>query len=321
MGSFSRTQSPVLTMPPSAAHQAPFGGAMFQPQPSPFSRAESFGAPAPAPAPVAFAQAPAPFAMPQSAGRKRSRDEAAVNLDIETAKLETIEPVKEVEDEWVYGEGMVLIKSPGAYVAEAGSQSGTWLEDKSTSDEARRNDEARAINQQARPSLRSNKSQRLDMTSVTIPTPDAYSQRVSPTRDMANVVAPGTSPEASIQPVIDNFTLHLGIGWRRMSDDEHMQAASRGWARYIENHFPVTNVQIQLESKGLQSYLVEAAEGYFLFSEELRQGQLVSRDLNQTFQNLKSSPPVFEGLEVMNAAATPQATTPAANNDVDMDMS
>ncbi|KAK7921002.1 hypothetical protein PG985_009024 [Apiospora marii] len=301
MGSFSRTQSPVLTMPPSAAHQSHFGMPMFPHQPSPLGQAMPLKA-----ASSAWAQPPARPSLAQTAGRKRSREEAAINLDIEEAKRETIEPVKEPEDEWVYGEGMVLIKSPSTYVANAESQSGTWLEEKAAKDDLRRNEEARSINQQARPSLRSAKSQRLDMNNTTIPATNLPSNRSNPAHDT----------------VVDSFTLHLGIGGSRISDSEHIQAASRGWARYIENHFPITNVNIQLESKGLQSYLVEASEGYFLFGEDLHQGQLVSRDLNQAFLNLKASPPVFEGTAPMVAAGTPQPTPAAASAlDVDMDMS
>ncbi|KAK8107635.1 uncharacterized protein PG998_009648 [Apiospora kogelbergensis] len=260
---------------------------MFPHQPSPLAQAVPLKA-----ASSAWAQPPARPSLAQTAGRKRSREEASINLDVEEAKLETIEPVKEPEDEWVYGEGMVLIKSPSAYRRRPKTPRA-------------RNEEARFINQQERPSLRNNKSQRLDMNNISTPCTNAPSNRANPARET----------------VVDSFTLHLGIGWSRISDSEHIQAASRGWARYIENHFPVTNVNIQLESKGLQSYLVEASEGYFLFGEDLRQGQLVSRDLNQTFLNLKASPPVFEGTAPMVAAGTPQPTAAASAGDVDMDMS
>ncbi|KAI0190336.1 hypothetical protein F4808DRAFT_453869 [Astrocystis sublimbata] len=298
MSFFQRTSSPVLTMAPSAP-QGAFGMPSFPHQSSSFSRVQPMGPSS------RFSQFASP--APSTAGRKRSRDEAGVNLDVEEAKLETIEPVKEPEDEWVYGEGMVLIKSPSSYVANAGSQSGTWLEEKSSAAEQRRNEEARAINQQARPSLRSSKSQRLDMNAATLPGTENQGSRRSPVRDVnPSASTPGLSTDVSSQPIIDNFTLHLGIGWRRISEDEHIQAAARGWARYIENHFPVTNAQIQLESKGLQSYLVEASEGYFLFAEDLRQGQLVSRSIEQTFANLKSTPPVFEGFQVMTAAESPR---------------
>ncbi|KAI1099108.1 hypothetical protein F4804DRAFT_94835 [Jackrogersella minutella] len=320
MGSFERTSSPVLTMSPSAAHHGAFGMSPFSHQPSPFSRSMAYGAPSPWSQP--------PIRNSSTAGRKRSRDEAGVNLDVEQAKLETIEPVKEPQDEWIYGEGMVLIKSPSSYISEAASQSGTWVEEKATADELRKNEEARAINQQERPSLRSHKSQRLDMNSIAVPRNQSQVNRSSPVRDVdATVPTPTLSADTSSQPIIDNFTLHLGIGWSRISTDEHIQAAARGWARYIENHFPVTNVRIQLESKGLQSYLVETAEGFFLFAENLRQGQLVSKDLDRTFANLKMSPPAFEGPEVMSAAESPKPAEAAivqeiavAPLDIEMDM-
>lgn len=296
-------------MPPSAAHQSAFGMPTFSHHPSPLSRPGPY-------APFARHQESMQPAAPRTS-RKRSRDEAAVNIDVDEAKLQTIEPVKEAEDEWIYGEGMVLIKKSAAYVADAGSQSGTWVEEKAAAEEQRRNDDARAINGQTRPSLRSSKSQRLDMHSVSIPSTQPQFKRPSPDRDLNNMTAP---TDSSIQPVIDNYTLHLGIGWSRVNGNEHKEAAARGWAKYIENHFPVTNVQIQLESRGLQSYLIEASEGYFLFTEDLQRGQMVSRDLNQAYQNLRASPPVFEGLQVITAAGTTQQQTPSSSSSQDIDM-
>ncbi|KAH9893740.1 hypothetical protein F4778DRAFT_293955 [Xylariomycetidae sp. FL2044] len=318
MAFFERTASPVLTMPPVAAHQGTFGMSTFPHQSSPLNPAQSFGAPS-----APFSR-PSFSTTPSTAGRKRSRDEAAINLDVEEAKLETIEPVKEPEDEWVYGEGMVLIKSPSSYIADAGSQSGTWLEEKASAEQIRKNEEARAIDQQERPSLRSNKSQRLDMNEISIPGIENHAKRSSPVRDVDTASTPGLSTDTSVQPIVDNFTLHLGIGWSRISEGEHIQAAARGWAKYIENHFPISNVRIQLESKGLQSYLVEATEGFFLFAENLRQGQLVSRDMERTFANLKSTPPIFEGTEIMSAAESPkpvEMATPQEVHMVEMDMS
>ncbi|KAH7040400.1 uncharacterized protein B0I36DRAFT_357707 [Microdochium trichocladiopsis] len=293
---FQRTASPVLTMPSGVAHQ-PFGAANFGHQTTLFNNLASGSGMQPG-----FAQMQ--MASTTRTSRKRSRDEAGVNLDVAEAKLSTVEPVKESEDGWVFGPGMTLIKK-SSYVSEASSQSGTWLEEKAAAEKARKDEEARAVDQQTRPSLRTNKSQRLDMTAVSIPENGSRSNRSSPVRD-----AEALSSAASSQPSIDNFTLHLGIGWSRLSQDEHIQAAARGWARYIENHFPVTNVQIQLESRGLQSYLVEATEGYFLFAENLQQGQFVSKDLNRTFENLRSNPPVFEGAAPMSAAVSPSPVGP-----------
>jgi hypothetical protein len=113
------------------------------------------------------------------------------------------------------------------------------------------------------------------------------------------------------QPVVDAFTLHLGIGWRRINDDEDIQAAARGWARYIENHYPISNAKIRLQSRALESYLVESSEGFFLFSEDLRQGRLVSQHPERAIQNLKTSPPTFDGSEIMEATETPKSTATA----------
>ncbi|KAL2018784.1 hypothetical protein VTK56DRAFT_412 [Thermocarpiscus australiensis] len=264
------------------------------------------------------------------AGRKRSRDEASVNLD-PPEKLVEAPAVKESEDEWIYGPGMTLIKRSTGYVADASSQSGTWVEERAAEEEARKAEAARLAQEQlaqSRPSLRSHKSKRLDMTTPTIADDRFSSGRSSPT---GRATRPMTASSDSLaQPIVDDFTLHLGIGWSRISDDEHIQAAARGWARYIENHFPVTNAKILLESRGLQSYLVEASEGYFLFAEDLRQGRLVSRTPEGALHNLKTSPPVFDGLDTMEASELPkpldcisgavtQAAPPAAV--VEMDMS
>ncbi|KAL1899597.1 hypothetical protein Cpir12675_001365 [Ceratocystis pirilliformis] len=114
---------------------------------------------------------------------------------------------------------------------------------------------------------------------------------------------------------IDELTLHLGIGWRRLSSEEHIRAAARGWARYIEMHYPLSNVTITLESKALQSYLVESNEGFFLFSEDLRQGRLVSRTREGVLANLKTNPPVFDSSSYpMSASETSRIQTPVQQN-------
>lgn len=280
-----------MALAPQPAHQASFGMESYAPQ------AASFGHSA------AFQRCATPSAMPAGnlrvAGRKRSRDEAAPNLV--TDEPEPHSKPQESEDEWEYGPGMVLIKK-GGYVADASSQSGTWVEEKEAQNEARKAKEAttRLHEQQQRPSLRSNKSQRL--TQSIIPNLQAAT-------GPAIVSTSETLPlENMTQPVVDQFTIHLGIGWRRISEDQHIQAAARGWARYIENHYPVSSAVIRLESKGLQSYLVEAAQGFFLFSEDLRQGRFVSKDVGGAMRNLKCSPPAFDSQETLLATESPAAS-------------
>lgn len=299
--------SPVLTIPPQSAHQVPFGRPpVFQ------SHSSSFRQLAPWP------HTPIIPSTSQAAGRKRSRDEAAVNLDPPEKVVEA--PVtKEAEEEWIYGPGMTLIKRTTSYVADASSQSGTWVEEKAAVEEARKTEAALIAQEQLsqeRPSLRSHKSQRLERTTTLSLTEAFPNSRSSPARDLDLVNPMAASSDATSLPVIDDFTLHLGIGWSRISDDGHMQAAARGWARFVENHYPVTNAKIRLESRGLQSYLVEANEGFFLFAENLRQGRLVSKDAERAMQNLRTSPPTFDDPHTMEAAGTPKPadTSPSSSS-------
>lgn len=253
--------------------------------------------------PRSFVPAASQFASvrPAAGGHKRSRDEASENLEPDVKIL----PVEKPEEEWVYGPGMTLIKSSTQYLVDAGSQSGTWLEEKKASDAA-------AI-QEARSLIRNPKLQR---TESTVPAAPAANGPFPLSLDIET-----SSNNATQGLIIDSFTLHLGIGWHKISEDEHIQAAARGWARFIENHFPVSNARIMLESKGLESYLVESDQGFFLFAENLRQGQLVSQTAEGALQNLQCSPPHFDGMETLTAAESPLPTGErSAGSLVDMEM-
>ncbi|KAJ2907135.1 hypothetical protein MKZ38_007650 [Zalerion maritima] len=318
MVSFDRTffTSPVLVMPSQSVHQSPFGAPSFSRQAPSFSNFPSFGS---------NASLPQSYVSPSTSerrGRKRSRDEASENLDDRVSAVAS--KLEKSEEDWIYGPGMTLIKPGSGYVPDASTQSGTWVEEMSATKETERVESAAlAVKQQEqdRPSLRSNKSQRLEVGSLS--SQDFHSNRSSPTRDAAKSSTPvsSLSLDAAATPVVDDFTLTFGVGWRLMNDDSNISAAVRGWARYIENHYPVSNVKIHAESKGLQSYLVQADEGWYLFDENLRQGRLVSTDNQRCIQNLKSSSPVFEGAETMTASASPRATSPyVKNGEMDTDM-
>jgi hypothetical protein len=283
------SSSPVLIMPPPSVHQIPFDKPLSSLQTSSFSQSSSWPQ-----TEIQSSQAPR--------GRKRSRDEAAPNLD---PPEKVIEPptLAETEEEWVYGPGMNSIKPDSRYVIDASSQSGTWVEEKAAEEDSRESEAAHVV--QERLSSSSHTSQQLGMAAVLIPRRGTRSNRSSPTREIANPKR--ASSDSIAQPIVDDFTLHLGIGWSRIGDNEHIQAAARGWARYIENHYPITDAVIRLESRGLQSYLVEANEGFFLFAESLHRGRLVSKDAERTLQNLKASPPIFDGPETMVAAETPRS--------------
>lgn len=194
----------------------------------------------------------------------------------------------------MYGEGMVLIKpNKSGYILEAGSQTGTWAEEKAEEEKAT----ALAAAVAERPIIRANKSQRLDFSATPVIAEDV---------SVNGHPSPG-SPERYTEPTVDDFTRHLGIGWSSVDSlDIDIQAAARGWAKFIENHYPVTDAKIRLQSKGLASYLVEANEGYFLFGEDLKQGRLVSTSLERTWVNLSSAVPVFDSGVVMEAGQTPK---------------
>ncbi|EGS24022.1 uncharacterized protein CTHT_0007330 [Thermochaetoides thermophila DSM 1495] len=289
MASFGRVyvSSPILAMQPQAPHQVSFGGnPFFQAQPFSFSQSSSCGARL--------------IRTSVLAGRKRTRDEAAINLD----------PPEKV------------VSNNADYVVGTSSRSATWAEERAVEQQGQKTEAALRAQQQlaqSRPSLRSCKSQRLDLSASN---DSNGSQRSgSPSREISN---PMTSSSDSLsQPIVDDFTIHLGIGWSRLSPS--IQDAARGWARYIENHYPVTNAKLILQSRGLESYLVEANEGYFLFDESLRKGRLVSRTPEGALRNLKVSPPVFEGADVMNASPTAKIahsndTATTTNTSVDIDM-
>lgn len=220
------------------------------------------------------------LALGVSAGKKRPYDEAGHYLDGGT-RMPTDD---KVGVSWVGAQNTAPSEPNAEDIADARSHSGKKREDECAP--------------QQRPDLRSSKSQRMDLS---------VQQRSSP--NPSNGARPGrlgqgdATAVTSKELVIDNLTLHLGIGWRSLSDDQSMQAAARGWARFIENHFALTSVRMCVESRGLQSYLVEASEGYFLFAENLRWGRLVSQTVEGALRNLQSSPPSFDGAETLTIEA------------------
>ena len=133
-------------------------------------------------------------------------------------------------------------------------------------------------------------------------------------RESSNVkdTLPSHSPQATTpSPIIDDFTHQLGVGWTRIgSTDAETQKATRGWAKYIENHYQLQDVTILLTSKALDgASLVCARNGahksYFLFTEDLGQGRLVAYNWEVCLGRLASSPIVFETEETLQAAETP----------------
>jgi hypothetical protein len=293
MGSFDQSfsSSPVLVLPPT---QPSFKMNPNRPAfTSPFTNGNS-----PLPSTSASSNLTPISLPPSAAGRKRSRDEAASNLEEDYFPVQApiIEKEPKNEEEWEYGEGMTLIKPNVGYIMEAESQTGTWAEEKAEEEKAQA---AQLSSSPERPILRAAKSQRLDLTAT-----PSIAEEVS--SDGTFVAAGSPERTSGNEPTVDDFTRHLGIGWSSINADEDIQAAVRGWTKFIENHFPVTDAKIRLQSRGLASYLVEANEGYFLFGEDLKQGRLVSTSLEKTWVNLRGPAPMFDGESVMEAVESPK---------------
>ena len=98
----------------------------------------------------------------------------------------------------------------------------------------------------------------------------------------------------SEEPVVDEYSRLLGVGWRQPSPAT-MQGSARGWARYIETNYPLTNVEIVAQTS--EQTLVRAIEGTYLFHENLREGRLLSRVHDDAIARLRqnSRNPHFEG--------------------------
>ncbi|KAH7336412.1 hypothetical protein BKA65DRAFT_527217 [Rhexocercosporidium sp. MPI-PUGE-AT-0058] len=288
MRSFEQSYSdPVLTLPAQHPPQSSFNMDSDMPKfTSPFTNGTN-----------GIHQSPATSSWSTLTPTTQSTPRSAAEEDYFQVPAPVL-PEPENEDEWEYGEGMVLIKKGTGYVTDSTSQTGTWQEEKAAEEQAKL---AALIAAAAeRPVLRAHKSQRLNLSA----TPAIPEEQPAINTEAGS---PG-SPERHTEPTVDRFTLHLGIGWSSMDNaGPDIQAAARGWAKFIENHFPVTNAKIQLQSKGLSSYLVEANEGYFLFGEDLKQGRLVSTSLEKTFANLREPTPLFDGDVVMEAGQTPKA--------------
>lgn len=228
--------------------------------------------------------------------KKRSRDDMAFDPETDGsyfAGIQTPAPIPE-EEEPIYGEGMVLINPKTGVSIAAESQTGTWYEEK-VERKALENEVAAANFRPKMPTSR--KSARMSQNSIRLPI------------DTSVASAPASPPKTAVdRPEFDEATMALGIGWTKVSsEDEAIQAAARGWARYLENHYArhIHGAQILLKSSGLNAYLVGCQEGFFLFSEDLLEGKLVGRTWESCLHNLKAQPMQFEGEEVLRAERTP----------------
>ena len=240
-----------------------------------------------------------PFASNPS--RKRSRDEFSSDdlpppTPATAGGLETMEVIEEP----IYGEGMVLLNPRTGASISASSQSGTWLEEKHEEERVAAEKAAQEAEEASRAQImpdRPAKVGRLEQASVDL-------QPELSTSPASSIITP-----AATAAFIDPASALLGVGWKVVSrDDEDIQKAVRGWARYIEVHYPLGEVEILLKSEGQEAYLVRATrpqESWWLFKEDLSEGRLLSTTWEGAVAGLRSVPIAFEGEVSIVAQRTP----------------
>ena len=234
---------------------------------------------------------------------KRSRDEVE-NEPPSPSAISSFTP-KFQEEPVEYGEGMTLISPTTGRAISAESQTGTWYEENLEIERQASIKAAEPLAQAAQDrASRPKKSLRID----SLPTP-SLSAFAKESEDAH------LRPRAIDGPVSDSATHLLGVGWKLICQEDDTQAAAKGWAKYINNHYPsITNAQLLLKSEGHQAYLVkatsageevESTEGFFLFAEDLNEGRLVAKTWDTCIPKLQTSPINFEGEEGLRAVRIP----------------
>lgn len=259
--------------------------------------------------------------------RKRSRDEAT--FDEAVAPNTTLAPIpapgRKVEP--VYGEGMVLLNPQTGLAISAESQTGTWYEQASETQQAASapiSSRSNALHSDAADLSR--KSQRLDQSA-----PGLDDIALSSIRERLNDPSSddqyrtlNAGPAPPTEPLVDDATRLLGIGWQRVDTDGDMAPAVRGWTKYIDNQYSthLCNSQMLIKSRALNAYLVAAiptsgfSPVFYLFTEDLTQGQLVASSWEACLHNLRSTPIIFEGAAPL-AASNQSDAQPAPFNTID----
>ena len=256
--------------------------------------------PSPSSHPVRSLWAPATSNTPATTNlsRKRSRvdeDELSDAPNFTSIDVSTPFPPKS-KPEPVYGEGMTLLNPSNGLAISAESQTGTWYEEQL---EIERLAAAQAADSAAR----------YPADDSTLPR--CKFQRRSPSSDAGVREHPNPSnhikdpANSSDDPALDNISHSIGE-WACVSEDQLVRSASRGWAKFVERYHPsLNNVEVLLRFKARDQCLIRANEGFFLFKEDLTEGQLVAQTWERAVANLKAEPPIFEGQEILRAEKSP----------------
>lgn len=255
---------------------------------------------------------------PPKPSRKRSHDDAAFGDILAVNAPPMPQPAPAPKEEPIYGDGMVLLNPQTGMAVSADSQTGTWYEEKAESQQVAAvpiSSRSTALHSDGADISR--KAQRLDTSAPGLDDIALASmqERLNGS-SMADQhrTAPSTPPA---EPLIDDATRLLGISWQRVDTDNDMAPAVRGWTKYIDNQYAayLHDSQMLMKSRALNAYLVAAtpvsafSPAFYLFNEDLTQGQLVASSWDACLYNLRSTPPLFEGPAPLAAAGRSQSAT------------
>ncbi|KAL1303394.1 hypothetical protein AAFC00_006787 [Neodothiora populina] len=201
------------------------------------------------------------------AGRKRSRGDTDDDLDDNAIAAPIAQP-SVPKGEPTYGPGMTLIypsDSRGHYASEPAVEEAAV--------------EAAATNE--RPIMRNRKSQR-----TTARASDESAALPLPEQSLAS------------EPLIDQATRLLGISWMRLDRYEGGRINQRAYTRWIECHYPsLVKAELWFENSSIPGYLGTAfnkatgAQQYLLWSFDLKQAVLVTRQPSELIPLLSTTPP------------------------------
>ncbi|MCJ1282681.1 hypothetical protein MMC26_002006 [Xylographa opegraphella] len=273
------------------SHQQQMSAYPFQPQPSHSSE----WTPAASSKPV----------LTTNPSFKRSRDEVdSDEADSDQSSPFTmsnpITPHEPMPERLVYSEGMTVINASTGRAISAETQTGTWYEENLEIERQASIKAAESVAQTAgNVSIRPKKSLRLDNL------PPAFHSSSSPSPDNISL-----DSQSSSDLCYDAASLLLGVGWKSIGEEKDTQAAAKGWAKYIENHYyDLANVHLLMKSEAHQAYLGKAdmagSGSFFLFSEDLSEGRFVAQTWKDCIMNLKITPIVYGSEEILKAHRTP----------------
>ncbi|MDI1487530.1 MAG: hypothetical protein OHK93_006800 [Ramalina farinacea] len=94
---------------------------------------------------------------------------------------------------------------------------------------------------------------------------------------------------------IDEYKIKLGVGWEAPdTTQDHVAAALRGHQNYVQKSFPLCHVKIVAQCNSHHCCLVESAQGWFFFDDDLQTGRMLAKDKETALSNLAKQPTVFE---------------------------